>query len=63
MILCPAPNDGVENADEVYLLRCFIVADGAPHFFQHAFNTFARGFDEKFAAIFAQVFTEKVEPL
>ena len=63
MIICPAPDDRVEQLDQKLLFDRFIPANRRPDFLQEVVRVLLGRFDEQLAVILAEVLSEEVEPL
>jgi len=61
MVVRPASDHGVEQLDQGFLLRRAVRPDGFPDFIQERFRVLGRRLDEKLAAVFAYILSEKVE--
>ena len=63
MVIGPAPDLGIEQINQGFLLRRAVRPDGLSNVIQKRLHVFGRRLDEKFAAVFAYILSEKVEAL
>ena len=63
MVVRPAPDQWVEQTDQGFLLHRAVRPDRLSNIFQERFYVFGRRFNQKLAAVFAYILSEKVEAL
>src|SRR6185436_15931734 len=63
MVVSPATNDGVQQADQLGLADGFVCVDNSPNFPQERVRVLLRRFHQWFAVVFAEVLSEEVEAL
>lgn len=63
MVIGPAPDLGVEQINQGFLLRRAVQPDGLPDAVQKRFHVFGRRLDEKRAVVFAYILSEEIEAL
>jgi hypothetical protein len=61
MIVRPAPDHGVKQTNQVFLLRRAVHPDCVSDFGQERFNVLGRRLDQQLVAVFSYILSEKVE--
>lgn len=63
MVIGPAPDHGIEQLDQSFLLRRAVRSDGFSDAIQERFHILGRRLDEKLTVVLAYILSKKVEAL